>query len=330
MILLITNTACAFAQDGTVSTVATPKPAPVSNESQTIPAGTTASDQIRKENGTATGESSSKPNNGSQLEKTVELNSTNSQVAEIANLDKEQMKKLLEQANQPEPYQISCAPQMLNSSIKDNYNAYTIAVFPSKLMEIGQSDTYVFALNATFPQVAGLNRKTIFTSVIGKSFSSALGALPSFLMVAFGQPPTSLVPSVVSMVGTTMPVITSGASDYGNDRVAIRESRYYDGIFRDYEAHLKKTGAFNKTHDRKHNAVLPESPLTYRKLPLYSNVLISKQSNNGKPVLQVTNAGGQSWAYSLTCDNQAELSLEHQQALNTVEKLKSVINISSP
>jgi len=247
-------------------------------------------------------------------------------IQENLKVDQAEVKKLLAEAYQPEPYRINCAPQALNSAAKINFSAYTIAILPSNLIDTPPLEVVVSALNATFPQLLNSTHKPALGSIIGKGVSSALATIPSFLTVAFTQSPTSLAPSFVSLASTAIPAINSGASEYETNRASMHEIRYYDGIFRDYEAHLNKINVFNQ----KHAGPTSEKFTNYNKLPLYADLIVNKESNNGKPIIQITNSLGQSWSYFLNCDSRPEISQEHQQAITLLDKLKTIINIPNP
>jgi hypothetical protein len=248
------------------------------------------------------------------------------QIDRLLNVNRKQLEKILQQATQPEPYQISCVPQALTTSVRDNYNAYIVAVASSKYAAAVTSEATIVALNAAIPNAMTITKKTMMNSVVGKSFLSALGVLPAFIPSVIGQSTLPLAPGLLSLAGTTIPVIAGGTKDYAHDRLAQKETLYYDGFFRDQNAQLSR---MQKTHKqssrRKKNN--PDAFIIYKKLPLYSNLLISKQSNNGKPLIHVANSTGQAWSYSLTCDNRMELSREHKKALEIIERLQADVSI---
>ena len=317
LLTLIIGIKPANAQNNSIPPVQTPTPNSNTNlNSSTIPQPLDASSKVS--------------NQVPEKTETQDVNNKNQKyeaaIQENVNIDQAEIQKLLAQAYQPEPYQINCAPQTLNSIAKINFSAYTIAILPSNLIETASLEVIVSALNATFPQLLSTTRKTVFGSVIGKGVSSALTTLPSFLTVAFAQSTSSFAPAFVALASTAIPAINSDASEYGTNRVSMHEIKYYDGIFRDYEAHLNRISAFN----RKHARTSSEKFTNYNKLPLYADLIVNKESNNGKPIIQITNSLGQSWSYFLNCDSRPEISQEHQQAISLLDKLKSIINIPAP
>jgi hypothetical protein len=346
LILLILNTTYVSAQADRVPTVVTPQAPSISqttapnsynSNSQESPPITHTTEITEPTQTTTLPDPASQITNPSSLETSLEAganavqtsanNSTSETIALV--LSKEQIKNLIKRAAQSDPYQVSCAPQTLNTSIKNNYSAYTVAVFYTKRIEATTGNVNIFAMNATLPTVAGITKKTVMGSVIGKGLAIALGTLPSFLTVATNGATTSYIPSFVSLTGTTVPVLISGSSEYEDSRISMRELRYYDGIFRTYDLYLARINTFNNRHARKEQQTLTNSAL-YNKLPMYANMLISKQSNDGKPIIQITNTVGKSWSYSLSCDNQREMSRERHQVLDLIEKLKSVVNLPAP
>lgn len=305
------------AQDTPIPPVLTPQPNSNAASNNTI-----ITNPVEMGSGTA--------NPISEKTDTPNVNNTNQKyetsIQERINIDQSEIQKLLAQAYQPEPYQINCAPQTLNSSAKINFSAYTIAILPSNLIENASLEVIAVALNATFPQRLNSTRKTVLGSIVGKGLSSALTTLPSFLTVAFAQSPTSFAPSFVALASTSIPAINTGSSDYGNNRISIHEIKHYDGIFRDYAAYLGRISTMNQ----KHAKYPPEKYGMYNKLPLYADLIVNKESNNGKPIIQITNSLGQSWSYFLNCDSRSEISQEHQQAATLLDKLKSIINLPNP
>lgn len=234
-----------------------------------------------------------------------------------------------------EPYQISCAPQTLSTNLKEKYNAYIVSVSASKNSEqtITSSDyTRVFVLNGALAEAAQSTNKSFIGTVIGKGVSSVAAAIPGIFTLMLGADTQALNTTLIAMGGSTIPVVANGVQEYGSSRSAKQEAFYYDGIFRNLADTLSRAEIYaqDKKVARWKRPATTVNKQIYTQLPLFANIIVHKESNTGKPVVQVINSSGESWTYPLDCNNQIETSLELQKANVINQGLRQIINTPSP
>jgi hypothetical protein len=238
-------------------------------------------------------------------------------VSGTISLDASTVRRILAESDRQTPYEVTCAPVVLMTELKDKYNAFNVGVFPSKANDAPQAvpgKTIVMAMNATMTDAATqAYQKSFLKSVVGSGLNAVMNAAPAMLTVAFGSKPRVFDPAVLTLLNASIPSLGNGVSRYGTSRNCRREAIYHDGIFRGFEEHLQKmtADADSNRRSKKGNAKNFANPTipVYFQLPLYSSMIINKESNSGKPIVQITNAAGQSWVYYLNCDQRDEIGL---------------------
>lgn len=232
--------------------------------------------------------------------------------------------KTIEQYQQ-EPYQVSCAPQVLNTSLKDKYNAFSVVVSLSK--ETTSATATAFVINATLPETLNFSHKTFSNTVLGKGASFVVGAIPGILILLTGSNPNALGSTLVTTGGSAIPIFASGLQDYNGIRAARREALYYDGVFRSLEDNRNRAVAFSTGNEinKKNN-----SQSKNNQLPIFTNIIVNKENTISKPIVQIFNTAGQSWTYPLNCNNEIETSIERKKASELKQNLTEIINTNPP